>query len=674
MEKLQCLLVTSAIFRCLGYNLSPSQASIFSDPGKESDGSYFGFSVGLQNGHCKRIKYEESLDDAWIGASMDVQGSQNGDILVCGPRSLDVYGVNNTYMPGICYVTNVTQAEGDAEKLRPLRFEGRSVMKYKTVELKKANMPNPILPNPSKTKGLELYSYLDLGGTGGQSPGGVLRGGAVRRRRQRRRLGRRLGRGAPLRPQGGLGPREALRAPEEGKFELRSAADSARGAPIGGLVRVRSRLPRRHRQRRHHGKGTLVHRRIPGEEVDPRLRGFGVSFSRGLDTDGNDCLGELVQFAPSRRQVAGHVTVDFSVSADFAVGAHLSGHVAVLRSRPVITFEATLTPNVSSIAFDATGFEVRTCVKFTGAHAPDLVAAFLTYAHVTLPPSCALLRVPQNCEAMGDDSLRCLMANPLAPGATRELRLELDVKGLRSGTPSSLEVAVRAESQGREQSPQDNHATLRLALVSQADAEHDGQGLFCTRDDRRRARVARLNESDALAEPRRIWSTSSEVQGLAVDCGSTDCVTVTCELHPPIANQSKAAVVFELFANLGELSAIIFAPCVSSPYEAHFSLCPSGAAQDTILFSTSARARIVAPSDVRQDNNNNNRPDEASVRTVFYGKVKGDPVDLVVVASSVAGGFLLLILLILGLYVLGFFKRKRPAEVYSALRQKNVST
>ncbi|XP_021931323.1 integrin alpha-PS3-like isoform X2 [Zootermopsis nevadensis] len=88
--------------------------------------------------------------------------------------------------------------------------------------------------------------------------------------------------------------------------------------------------------------------RIVGKEVHTDILGFGISFSKSLDIDGNNY-------------------------SDFAVGAYKSGHAIVLKSRPVITYTATLSPNVFSIDFDATSFNVTACVTYRGKHVPSTV-------------------------------------------------------------------------------------------------------------------------------------------------------------------------------------------------------------------------------------------------------------------------------------------------------------
>lgn len=62
---------------------------------------------------------------------------------------------------------------------------------------------------------------------------------------------------------------------------------------------------------------------------------------------------------------------------DIAVGAYKSGHAIVLKARPVIRYNASIAPNVSSIGYDATGFNITACITYRGKNVPPDVGKFI---------------------------------------------------------------------------------------------------------------------------------------------------------------------------------------------------------------------------------------------------------------------------------------------------------
>jgi hypothetical protein len=63
--------------------------------------------------------------------------------------------------------------------------------------------------------------------------------------------------------------------------------------------------------------------------------------------------------------------------ADIAVGAYKSGHAIVLRARPVITYQATIAPYVSSIGFNTASFKFSACITYKGKDVPSTVGKFV---------------------------------------------------------------------------------------------------------------------------------------------------------------------------------------------------------------------------------------------------------------------------------------------------------
>ncbi|XP_023711534.1 integrin alpha-9 isoform X2 [Cryptotermes secundus] len=92
---------------------------------------------------------------------------------------------------------------------------------------------------------------------------------------------------------------------------------------------------------------------IQAENIDPQIKGFGISLSKGADVDGN------------------HYN-------DIAVGAFKSGHAVVLKSHPIITFKPTLNTSTRSVSRKAFNFSCTSCLSYTGWSVPDTVDAKVT--------------------------------------------------------------------------------------------------------------------------------------------------------------------------------------------------------------------------------------------------------------------------------------------------------
>lgn len=185
-----------------GFNLSPKHAVVFKDPSGQ-EGSYFGYAVALQqdgwllvgaprgnstqpnhlnitepgmvyqcqiegdakcasqlldsagNDHNKEGKYLQHKHNAWAGVSLDVMDGKNGKIVVCGPRWVNLLyeAKNDELVSGICYITDVSNSEKDAEKLIPLN--NMSKYSYKK--------------QPNDTDGIRNMSYYYAYGQFGMS-------------------------------------------------------------------------------------------------------------------------------------------------------------------------------------------------------------------------------------------------------------------------------------------------------------------------------------------------------------------------------------------------------------------------------------------------------------------------------------------------------------------------
>jgi hypothetical protein len=50
----------------------------------------------------------------------------------------------------------------------------------------------------------------------------------------------------------------------------------------------------------------------------------------------------------------------------------------VLKSRPIIKYEASITPDVSSIGYNATSFNIKACLTYRGKNVPPNVGKFIS--------------------------------------------------------------------------------------------------------------------------------------------------------------------------------------------------------------------------------------------------------------------------------------------------------
>jgi hypothetical protein len=62
---------------------------------------------------------------------------------------------------------------------------------------------------------------------------------------------------------------------------------------------------------------------------------------------------------------------------DIAVGAYKSGHAIVLKTFPVIRYDANITSDVSSIGYNATSFNIMACITYRGKNVPQNVGKFI---------------------------------------------------------------------------------------------------------------------------------------------------------------------------------------------------------------------------------------------------------------------------------------------------------
>ena len=68
---------------------------------------------------------------------------------------------------------------------------------------------------------------------------------------------------------------------------------------------------------------------------------------------------------------------------DIAIGAYKSGHAIVLKTSPIIRYEADITPDVSSIGYNATSFNIKACITYRGKNVPPTVGKFILIIRIT---------------------------------------------------------------------------------------------------------------------------------------------------------------------------------------------------------------------------------------------------------------------------------------------------
>lgn len=61
------------------------------------------------------------------------------------------------------------------------------------------------------------------------------------------------------------------------------------------------------------------------------------------------------------------------IITDLAVGAYLSGHAVVLKTRPVVTILPSLVSDSKQISIDTRSLNVSACIKYEGVHVPSML-------------------------------------------------------------------------------------------------------------------------------------------------------------------------------------------------------------------------------------------------------------------------------------------------------------
>ncbi|KAK4884517.1 hypothetical protein RN001_000788 [Aquatica leii] len=88
--------------------------------------------------------------------------------------------------------------------------------------------------------------------------------------------------------------------------------------------------------------------RIVGKDFDPNIKGFGISISKPTD-------------------------IDMNRYTDLAIGAYLSGHTVLLRSKPVVTLQQSVILLTPRLEHNAKSFDIKACFWYTGFYLPPSI-------------------------------------------------------------------------------------------------------------------------------------------------------------------------------------------------------------------------------------------------------------------------------------------------------------
>ncbi|KAF5292281.1 hypothetical protein FQA39_LY03315 [Lamprigera yunnana] len=121
-------------------------------------------------------------------------------------------------------------------------------------------------------------------------------------------------------------------------------ADVAIGAPYedenSGVLYIHRGTP--------YGLSSEPSQRIVGKEFVPTIKGFGISISKPTDIDLNNYH-------------------------DLAIGAYLSGHTVLLRSKPVVTLQQSIVSLTPQLEYTTEQFPIKACFWYTGFYVPATI-------------------------------------------------------------------------------------------------------------------------------------------------------------------------------------------------------------------------------------------------------------------------------------------------------------
>ncbi|XP_059474433.1 integrin alpha-PS4-like [Neocloeon triangulifer] len=342
--------------------------------------------------------------------------------------------------------------------------------------------------------------------------------------------------------------------------------------------------------------------------------------------------------------------------------------------------------------------------------------AFLAQLVVRLPPDAPLARVPKNC-LEANEKLTCDIGNPLPSKAKASIELELEMANIAPGT-KSLSVAVNATSAGDDLNLADNLHNLTIPLVTEADIAVTGKSVLLTyfvdwhnesatneaislvhtyevtnygpspvdrvhllmalpfqvEVNNRLETFLEIKTPKAYLDGEEFLCSTKEGEGvekrtkraakeaatghvpanrtLFLNCTQANvrCVVVECLVGPLAGPNTPAVVSFALTAHISKLRGLL-------------------GEKDVIWFASSGMATLVEGSRATQPADD--RPDGHVVHTLFLGTIPDKGVPTWMIALAIILGVLILLLIILALVKLGFFRRDKKDEL-EALKNKKL--
>ncbi|CAB3366718.1 Hypothetical predicted protein [Cloeon dipterum] len=353
--------------------------------------------------------------------------------------------------------------------------------------------------------------------------------------------------------------------------------------------------------------------------------------------------------------------------------------------------------------------------------------AFLAQVTIQLPPNAPLARVPKNClEGRGknENTLSCDIGNPLPAKSMAKIPLELEFENIAPGT-KSLTLIINSTSAGDDLNLADNFKNLTIPLVTEADISVSGKSLMSNyfidwhnesassditsfhhvyevfnygpspvdkvkitmaipyKISTKRKEVtflevmqprASLDGEDFLCSmtggtysdlsSRRSRRSTKEValgyeghlpanRTLFINCTDAQevqCMVIECLIGPLKGPNNPAIISFFLRADIKKLGSLL-------------------EDKDVVSFVSGGMATLLPDSMATQPEND--RPDSHVIHTVFMGKIQEKGIPSWMIALAIILGILILLLIVLALVKLGFFKRDKKDEL-EALKNKKL--
>lgn len=117
--------------------------------------------------------------------------------------------------------------------------------------------------------------------------------------------------------------------------------------------------------------------KILGKDIDINLRGFGISISKPADIDYNKYDGKIIN------EKLLNVKQFQLIILDVAIGAYLSGHTVLLRSRPIVILQHSIEPLIKLLDLTIPFFKINICMWFLSVFPPENIST-ITNIYVLL--------------------------------------------------------------------------------------------------------------------------------------------------------------------------------------------------------------------------------------------------------------------------------------------------